>query len=67
MNNRTGTQNGTYNNDKQANKDTKLHRHWAQWATMGYIDIHIYIYLYITTKIIKLQNMKPEGINNKYY
>ena len=34
MKNRTSTQNGTSNNDKQANKITKLYREWAQGATI---------------------------------
>ena len=34
MNNRTVTWNGTtYGHDKQTNRYTKLHRHWAQGAT----------------------------------
>ena len=33
MNNRNDTQNETYNNNKQANKNIKLCRHWAQGDT----------------------------------
>ena len=47
MNNRAVTQNRTYNHEKQTNKNTKLHRHWAQGATITpYIYIYIYIYIY---------------------
>ena len=50
MNNRTVTQNGTYNNDKQANKSTKLHRHWAPGATIiTLLKKNVYIYIYIYT------------------
>ena len=75
MNNRAVTQNRTYNHEKQTNKNTKLHRHWAQGATITpYIYIYIYknnlyiynlyiIYIHITSNIIKLLNRETD---NKY-
>ena len=35
--------------------------------TLIYTCNHTYTYIHITTKIIKLQNVKPKDINNKYY
>ena len=65
MDNRTVTQNRTYNHNKQTNKNTKLHRHWAQAATITppvKFVICVYV-IYITSTIIKLLNQET---NNKY-
>ena len=65
MNNRTVKQTRTNNHDKQTNKNTKLHRHWAQGATKtppAKFVICVYI-IYITSNIIKLLNQER---NNKY-
>ena len=47
MNNMTVTWNGTYNDDKEGNKNTKLHGQWA----------YIYIYTHSTLPLIKALSM----------
>ena len=65
MDNRKVTQNRTYNHNNKTNKNTKLHRHWAQAATITppvKFVICVYV-IYITSTIIKLLNKET---NNKY-
>ena len=49
---------------------TNIHTHiyiHTNIHTLIYTCNHTYTYIHITTKIIKLQNVKPKDINNKYY
>ena len=54
MNNMAITWNGTYNDDKQGNKNTKLH---GQWASKKKKKKNIYIYIYCTLPLIKALSM----------
>ena len=60
MNSRTVTQNGTYNHDKQANQNTKVHRHWVQEA-LNWVQEAIYIYIsnFNVNDLLRMQPWQP--------